>query len=537
MEAKTFLLAIKEMEEKKNIPQSTTIQALKEAIEGALKIKNYEDAIFKTSILPEEGKIEIFELHKIVDQVEDDVLEISHEDAEKKMKEIPGAFVDGESYLNVPVSIDKFTGPQAKKCQNIFIQRIREAEKALIYATYSDKVGENVTASVEKVEDRYILINLGKTSVVLDNRNLIGRETFRPGDQIRVYLSKVDSSSQGPQIMVSRSDPGFLRRLFEEEVHDVYDGTVEIREIAREAGERSKVSVETREPNVDPVGACIGQGGNKIQKICAQINHEKIDIVQYHVYPGLYIAEALKPALVLGVKIVSEEEKKAIAVVKDGDLKIAIGKKGVNARLAVRLTGYHIDILEESEAKNQNVEYLTMDRMKEEEERMIFERRRQAILEEQAKEEQERKRRLEEEMTRMEKEEKVLSEEKVSSKQEVVEEKPTEVEEKEVKKEEEVVEYKPKVVGQRVSLEDLERQIEEEKKKSSNKQNFRRKKEEMEKEDVEEEKKTIDRSNYMDIYTQEELEELDQEENDEDYDEDEDENVDYDEYEEYYEDK
>lgn len=538
MNTKLFLLAIQEMEEKKGIPTEKTVKALKEAIEGALRTKGYEDTMFRTEISLEEAKIEIFGLFHVVDTVNDDVLEISREDASAKLLEVPGAFIDAENNLNLPISIDNFTTAQAKKCQNIFIQKIREIEKAIIYEAYSNKVGENVTVSVEKVEDRFIFINLGKTTITMDNRQLIGRETFRVGDQIRVYLSKVDSSSQGPQIVVSRADPNFLKRLFEEENRDVYDGTVIIRNIAREAGERSKVSVESTDPNVDPVGACIGPGGTKIQKICNQINHEKIDVVQYHVSPGLFIAEALKPAEIVGVYIVSEEEKKAIAVVKDGGLKIAIGKKGVNARLAGALTEYHIDILEESIAREQNVPFVTMERMKEQEDALIYEIRRQKIMEENKKKEEERLKRIKEEEAQLkakaQEEENKTSQEKEVIQEEVKEEFIPEVNEPKV---EETVEYNPVITGQRVNLEELERQIEEEKKKNNNKQNFRKKKEEVEEEEEVEEKK-VDRSNYLDIYTDEELEELDEEEREnEEYDEDdEDEDIDYDEYDEYYED-
>lgn len=543
MDVTKFLEAIKEMEEKKGIPSEKTIQALKEAIEGALKSKNYEDMMIQTNIYADKGIIEVYEKHHIVDDVKDDVLEISKEDADAKIKEVPGTFVDGNNDLNVPVSMDNFTTMQAKKCQSIFIQKIREIEKAIIYEAYSNKVGENVTVTVEKCEDRFVIINLGKTTITMDNKQLIGRETFRVGEQIRVYLSKVDSSSQGPQIVVSRSDPNFLKRLFEEENREVYDGTVVIKNIAREAGERSKVSVEATDPNVDPVGACIGQGGSKIQKICNQINREKIDIVQYHVHPGLFVAEALKPAQVLGVKLEDGNEKKAIAIVKDGELKVAIGRQGVNVRLASQLTSYHIDILEESSALEKNVDYVSIDRMREEEEAMIYEMRRQKILEEHERQEQERLRKMKEvEAPKVQKEEEKVKEEKVSTpveetKEEEVVEKTEEEVVLEKKEEEEKVEYNPVVMGKRVSLEELERQIEEEKKKPTTQASSHKKKEQEEEKKEKEEEKVVDRSNYMDIYTDEELKELEEEEEENDsYDDSDDDYEDYDEYDDYYED-
>ena len=368
---------------------------------------------------------------------------------------------------------------------------------------------------------------------------------FKTGDTIKVYLAEVNSSSQGPQITVSRADAGFLKRLFEEEIHDVYDGTVIIKDIAREAGERSKVSVVSLDPNVDPVGACIGQGGQKIQKICSQINREKIDIIQHHIHPGLFIAEALKPATVLGVKILEDEANKAVAVVKDGDLRVSIGKRGVNARLAVKLTGYHIDIVEINEALEKGISFDTIEKMKDQEEQMIFEQRRAAILAEQARDEEERANKLavenvvEEEVV----ENNIVEEQVVDKVVEVEQIEKVEVEEpsKEVKEtkveetkpvEEVVVEYKPKIVGERISLDELEKSIEEEKKKN-NQTTKKRKTVKVEEEKVEE-KKVIDTSKNMAIYTEEELAELDYEYDDEDY-YDDDEEIDYTEYDKYYE--
>lgn len=552
MKTKDFLLAIEELENV-GIAREITIQALKEAFESTIKKKNYEDAMVSVEISPEKGAIDIYSIRSIVDEVEDDVLQVSREDAEEELRSIPGTFVDGDNRLNTPILVDDFTRADALKFKSILKQKIKEAEKANIYAAYSDKVGEIVTGYVEKVEPRYTLINLGRTSVILSDKHKIGDETFKTGDAVKVYLAEVNSSSQGPQIAVSRADAGFLKRLFEEEIHDVFDGTVVIKDIAREAGERSKVSVISNDINVDPVGACIGQGGQKIQRICSQINREKIDIIQYHIHPGLFIAEALKPATVVGVKIVSDEERKAIAVVKEGDLRVSIGKRGVNARLAVKLTNYHIDIIELPEALEKGIDFDTIEKMKDREEQMVFEAKRAQILAEQARDEALRAAAAEEEEVVAEEETLVVEDaspieevatpvvEDTSVVEEVaapvVEETPVVetapvVEEKVV--EEEVVEYKPKIVGKRISLDELEKSIEQEKKKSTPKFVARKpKKEEVEEKPVEE-KKVIDTSKNMAIYTDEELEELENEDYEDDY-YDDDEEIDYTEYDKYYE--
>ncbi len=537
-----FLNAILELE-KAGINREITIQALKEAFESIIKKKNYEDIVVKIDIKVEEGIISIYNVRKIVEEVTDAALQVSKEEAENEVKEVKGAFIDDEDQLNSPIEIDSFTRADAAKFKSILKQKIKEAEKANIYAAYSDKVGELVLGYVEKVEPRYILINLGRTSVTLHEKYKIGDETFKPGDPIKVYLSEVNSSTQGPQITVSRSDKNFLKRLFEEEIHEVFSGVVVINDIARDAGLRSKVSVSSTDINVDPVGACIGQGGSKIQKICGQINREKVDIIQYHEYPGLFIAEALKPAQVIGVKVIEGEENKAIAVIKDGDTRVAIGTKGVNARLAVKLTHYSIDIMEQSVAAQEGLEYETIEQMKAKEEQLIFERRREAILLEQAREEEARKKRMEEELAQAAQEleeepneseevEEVLPEEAVE--EEKVETPVVEETKPEVKQEEkiETVEYKPVFMGQKISLSELEKQIEEEKKKNVSKPVARKfKKEEEVKEETKEEK--VNPTTYMNIYTDEELEELENEEEYEDFDSD-DEEIDYTEYDEYY---
>lgn len=548
LDVKKFLEAI-DLLEQQGIAKEVTVKALAETFETIVKKKHVEglpDLIVKVDIIPEKGEINVYNLKDIVEEVQDDAIEISLEDA---LEIDPNAQLGGQ--VQIKVEIDDFKGADVKKFMSVFKQKIKEAEKAAILALYSDKIDEMITGYVEKVEPKYTLVNIGRTSVTLSDKEKIGDEVFSVGQAIKVYLAAVGNSGDSG-ITISRAHPGFLKRLFEEEIRDVYDGTVIIKDIAREAGERSKVSVTTNDINVDPVGACIGPGGSKIQKICAQINHEKIDIIQYHQHKGLFIAECLKPANVIGIK--ENEDGSVIAIVKDGELRVAIGKRGVNARLAVKLAGCKIDIKEESVAKEEGVTYTTLDEMKKQEEEMIIEARRKALLEQIAREEELRKQREAEEalnpkpaVTEVEDDfdefddddeyeyievddDEDIQDEDVETYEEV---KPEEVEEEETE-EEDMVEYNPVIMQPKVSLADLEKQIEEEKKKKANQNTYvNKKKNKVEEEDVQE--KVTKETNRMDIYTQDELDELDAEEYDDDqYD---DEEIDYDQYDEYYEDK
>jgi len=535
-----FLEAIDALEQQ-GIPSEITIKALSDALETIVKKKHIDglpDLMVKVNIIPEEGKIDIFNLKNVVEVVNDDAIEVSLEDA----KEIDKDAQIG-SQVAIKIEVDQFSKNDVMKIKSILKQKIKEAEKAAILSIYADKIDEMITGHVEKNEMRYTLVNIGRTSVMLSDKEKIGDETFSVGQTIKVYLAGVGSSPDSG-ITISRACSGFLKRLFEEEIHDVYDGTVIIKDIAREAGERSKVSVTSNDINVDPVGACIGPAGSKIRKICDQINHEKIDIIQYHEHKGLFIAECLKPAVVLGVKV--NEDGSAVAVVKDGDLRVAIGRKGVNARLAVKLAGCKIDIKEESVAKSENVSYLTIDEMKKEEDEMILAARRQALIEQITREEEARKKRAEEEALHAndvveetpiedefeedDYEEDYEEEDDEYEDEEEIEVTPVPQEKKVVKEVIEPVEYKPVIMQNKVSLDDLEKQIEEEKKKKNSQVNSNKKKYKVEEEKKE---KMVVESPRMDIYTQEELDELDAEEEDEIFDDD---DIDYDDYDEYYED-
>ena len=530
VDLKQFLAAIDEFENY-GIAREVTIQALKDAFSSLFVKKNYEDTRVNVDIDCEAGEIKIHILKEIVDNSKEDELDDNIEITLADALEINPEAMIGED-LYIPVEISEFKKADAQKFKSVFKQKIKEAEKQAVYQAFSDKKGEIITGVVEKIEPNYTIINIGKTTITLPNSKKIGDEQFTIGQHIKVYLSEISSQSGGPSLVVTRSDGGFLKRLFEEEIHEVYDGTVVIKDVARHAGERSKVSVYSTVENVDPVGACIGSAGTKIQKICSQLGKEKIDVVEFHEYPGLFIAEALKPAEVIGVPL-DEDAHSAIAVVKNDGLRVAIGRKGINVVLAVKLTGWKIDIKEQDTAISEGITFLTMDQMARKEQDLKLEALRAKLLKPNEEEQVEVP-----EAT----EETPAIEETVQEVEEVVTPVVQEVEEEKeevvapVKEEVAFIDQKVEVnLSQpRVSLADLEQQIEQDKKKKQvqPKKKFVKKEEEEEKPQVKEEKvEQKPTFNAMPIYSDEELEEFEYEDEEENnYDDD----IDYSDYDSYY---
>ena len=242
-----------------------------------------------------------------------------------------------------------------------------EANKKALLEKFNSQIGHLISGEVEKVEKGYTVLNFGKTTAVLSAKNSIPGETFKLGENVKVYLESVGEKSKNPQLMITRANNEFLVKLFEEEVHDVYDGTVIIKKVSREPGTRAKVAVYSNNPNVDPTGACIGPDGNRIRNICAQLSGEKIDVIKYIENPALFIVEALKPASVIGIRLPNDGSNTATAVVKNQESKVAIGKKGVNVRLASRLVGLSIDVKELDEAMSSKISYRTIEDIKREE--------------------------------------------------------------------------------------------------------------------------------------------------------------------------
>ena len=321
-----FLNALEEIEASKGISKATILTMLEESLIKAYKKQlGGDDADVRVNIDIEKGIIEMYQAKKVVEEVEDDFLEVSVQDA--NALDPNKKYQAGDEYL-IYASIDELRKATAMSVKSMLKQKFAEAEKSILYETFKDKIGTLITGKVEKVDDRGISVNIVKTSVYLPKKELIGDERFIVGETIKIYVDDVASGTKGAHIVVSRSKEGFLKCLFMEEIHDVYDGTVIIKNIAREAGERSKVAVYSHDPNIDPAGSCIGPNGSRIQKIVSQlgnggINKEKIDIIAYSDNMAMFIMESLKPATALGI-ILNEEKKAATVIVKDDSLSLTM---------------------------------------------------------------------------------------------------------------------------------------------------------------------------------------------------------------------
>ena len=565
--ATAFLEALDEIEASKGISKETVLQGLKEAIAKAYKKElGGDDADVRVTIDLDNNTIELCQLKNIVknaDDVLDDFLEVSEDEAKQLQKEKKG-YIEEDKFV-IPATVDAFRKAAALSVKSMMKQKFAEAEKVILYEAFKDKIGTMITGRVEKVDDRGISVNIVRSSVYLPKNQLIADERFNVGDTIKLYVNSVEASTKGgARIVVTRSNEGFLKCLFFEEIHEIYDGTIIIKSIAREAGERSKVAVYSNDPNVDPAGACIGPNGSRIQKIVGQLGNgssrEKIDIIAYSNNPGMYIMEALKPAKVAGI-IVSEENKTATVIVKDDSLSLAIGRKGVNARLAVKLTGYNIDIKTESEALEAGLTYQSYEQLAAEEAEIrnkkameLAAQARNQIMENilpglpqgyVAPHERVYEEDADEEVNDMleaqlDKEEAAPVE---TVKEEVkVEEAPVEQEtpkaKEEVKAEEPAKAEEPVEVKTTTSLEELEKNLasESNKGKKQTGKKFSRKKKDEDEEESKDSGKATDTSSgtRMAIYTEEELAEFEKEEEELD---DTDEDIDYDDYDEYYDDE
>jgi N utilization substance protein A len=364
IDVKALIQAIESLEQEKGISKESIIIALKEALEKAYRkqLGFIDDALVRADIDLKKGVIKLFQLKTVVENIEDDFLEISLEET----KALGLTLNVGDSY-QIEASPEDFQKSAAMTVKSILRQKIAEAEKSALYEIYKDKIGEMIVGQVEKIDERSAIVNIGRTSVYLPSSKRIPGETFKVGDRIKLYVVDVESTTKGAQIAVSRIHEGFLRRLFEEELPEIYEGTVIIKEIAREAGLRSKVSVYSLDPNVDAAGACIGQNGSRIQKIVAQLGNakdkEKIDIIAYSDNKPLYLVESLKPAQVTGI-ILDEVSKKATMIIADENLGTAIGRRGVNPRLASKLTGYTIEIKDLTSTTAEGLTYATVDSLR-----------------------------------------------------------------------------------------------------------------------------------------------------------------------------
>lgn len=550
-----FQAALEEIEASKGISKETILQMLEESlIKAYRKQLGGDDADVRVNINLDHGVIEMCQAKQVVKEVEDDFLQISVADA--NALDASKKYKDGDEYY-IYASVEDLRKATAMSVKSMLKQKFAEAEKSILYETFKDKIDTLITGKVEKIDERGISVNIVKTSVYLPKKELIGDEKFIIGETIKIYVADVASGTKGAHIVVSRSNEGFLKCLFMEEIHDVYDGTVMIKGIAREAGERSKVAVYSKDPSVDPAGSCIGPNGGRIQKIVSQlgnggINKEKIDIIAYSDNPALFIMESLKPATALGI-IVDEENKKATVVVKDDTLSLAIGRRGVNVRLAVRLTGYNLDVKTETQAIEEGLEYVSYNEIQALEDAKKASLRVELAAQQEAIQAQEVLRGLPEGYVAPQ--DRVYDDATDEGTDDVIEALESEVERKEEVvepvvnevKEEVKVEVAPVVEEKKVeehkevktttSIEELEKSLASESNKKAakpKKNNYKKNVKKDEEEESDEEKPVIATGERMSIYTEEELRQMEEEDKleEEEYDED----VDYDEYDDYYED-
>nr|WP_276536914.1 transcription termination factor NusA [Oceanobacillus caeni] len=341
--------ALNSLSEEKGIDKEILLEALEAALISAYK-KNFKSASnVRVELNENTGKMAVFSRKTVVEEVEDPQQEVSLEVA----REIdPNHEVD--DIIEVEVTPKDFGRIAAQAAKQVVTQRVREAERGVIFSEFVDREEDVMTGIIQRKDSRFIYVNLGKIEAKLAETEQIPNEEYNIHDRIKVFVTKVENTSKGPQIFISRSHPGLLKRLFEMEVPEIYDGTVEIKSVAREAGDRSKISVHAQDPEVDPVGSCVGQKGQRVQAIVDELKGEKIDIVQWSEDPKVYVSNALSPSKVIEV-LVDEEEKATTVIVPDYQLSLAIGKRGQNARLAAKLTGWKIDIKSESEAREEGI--------------------------------------------------------------------------------------------------------------------------------------------------------------------------------------
>lgn len=340
-----FIEALDQIEKEKGIKKEVLLDAIEAAITSAYK-RNFGSAQnVKITIDRETGEVRVYSVKNVVENVESDLLEISLKNA----KEIDANYEIGDIVEEV-VRPKNFGRIAAQTAKQVVVQRIREAERDIVFDLYVNRQDEIITGIVQRKERSNVFVDLGRIEAVLGSNEQMQGETYNHGDRIKLYIVEVKKTTKGPQILVSRTHPGLVKRLFELEVPEIYDGVVEIYSISREAGSRTKMAVYSHNQDIDPVGACVGHKGSRVQQIVNELKGEKIDIIKWSDDPKEYISSALSPAKVLSVNV-NETEKTANVIVEDYQLSLAIGKEGQNARLAAKLTGWKIDIKSKSQSE------------------------------------------------------------------------------------------------------------------------------------------------------------------------------------------
>lgn len=345
MSSNELLEALTILEQEKNIPKETLLDAIENSLITACKNHFGKSENIKVQIDAQTCEYHVYQEKTVVEQVEDDVTQISLANA----KMIDSKY-ELDDIVNVEVKSKEFGRIATQNAKNVILQKIREEERKVLYDEYYSKEKDVVTGIVQRYVGKNVSINLGKVDAILTESEQVKGEVFQPTERIKLYVLEVKSTNKGPKILVSRTHPELVKRLFESEVTEVKDGIVEIKSIAREAGNRTKIAVWSNDMDVDPVGACVGMNGARVNAIVSELRGEKIDIINWNENPAMLIENALSPAKVISV-IADAEEKTAKVVVPDYQLSLAIGKEGQNARLAARLTGFKIDIKSETQAR------------------------------------------------------------------------------------------------------------------------------------------------------------------------------------------
>ncbi|ENH96550.1 transcription elongation factor NusA [Gracilibacillus halophilus YIM-C55.5] len=341
--------AMNYLENEKGIDKDILMDALEAALISAYK-KNFKSATnVRVDLNEEEGSMRVLAQKNVVDEVEDEQQEISVDEAQQV-----NPIYDVGDVVEIEVTPKDFGRIAAQAAKQVVTQRVREAERGIIYDEFIDREEDIMNGTIQRMDNRFIYVHLGKVEAKLPLNECMPTETYRVHDRIKVFVTKVEDTNKGPNIFVSRSHPGLLKRLFEMEVPEIYDGTVEVKSVAREAGDRSKISVYAPDPEIDPVGSCVGQRGQRVQTIVDELKGEKIDIVEWSEDPVVFVSHALSPSKVVEV-LVDEEDQATTVVVPDYQLSLAIGKRGQNARLAAKLTNWKIDIKSESEAREEGI--------------------------------------------------------------------------------------------------------------------------------------------------------------------------------------
>jgi N utilization substance protein A len=345
---------IEMLSREKHIETTVVVSAIEDAMVVAARKYYKTEEDLRAKFNPETGQVDVYSVHVVVDEVTDPKKEVSLAEAKKKN---PSAEIGTEIIAAKPTDVLGRIAAQTAK--QVILQKVREAERDTIYNEYHTRVGELVTVIVKRAEGPDLIVDMGRTEARLPKREQSKLETYNIGERLRVVIKMVDRAAKGPQVIVSRADASLVQRLFEMEVPEIYDGTVQIRHAAREAGERTKVAVASRDKDVDPVGACVGMKGMRVQSIIRELRGEKIDIIPYSEETVAFAQKALSPAKVTRVQITDPESKKLEVIVEDSQLSLAIGKKGQNVRLASKLIGWDIDIKSEEEKRQEIEEQMT----------------------------------------------------------------------------------------------------------------------------------------------------------------------------------